>query len=284
MLDAPDLATGFATLRHGLSAGEALPEPIRQAWTRPTGKPIHEALGMSEISTYVSSCPPGRPRPARRLPATRPPHRRPRADGVDAGAARRRRRSRRLAPRPRPDARLLEPSRRNRGRFPRRMVRDRRPRPHGRGRRHHLPRPRRRPDERRRLPGQPGRGRGRAARAPRHRRRRRRRLPVPPAPRSSPPSTSRGTAPLPEAELAAHCAARLARYKCPRAFRAVAALPRSANGKLLRRAAAGARRPVPPEVPIDERRPSRDRSTGGRKACASSRRRSSTSTRRRRPA
>ena len=41
--------------------------------------------------------------------------------------------------------------------------------------------------------------------------------------------------PVPEAELAAHCAARLARYKCPRIFRAVAALPRGANGKLMRR-------------------------------------------------
>ena len=38
-----------------------------------------------------------------------------------------------------------------------------------------------------------------------------------------------------EAELAAHCAARLARYKCPRAFHPLAALPRAANGKLLRR-------------------------------------------------
>jgi acyl-coenzyme A synthetase/AMP-(fatty) acid ligase len=38
-----------------------------------------------------------------------------------------------------------------------------------------------------------------------------------------------------EPELAAHCAARLARYKCPRAFHAVAALPRDANGKLVRR-------------------------------------------------
>ena len=38
-----------------------------------------------------------------------------------------------------------------------------------------------------------------------------------------------------EAELAAHCAGRLARYKCPRIFRPVAALPRAASGKLLRR-------------------------------------------------
>ena len=40
---------------------------------------------------------------------------------------------------------------------------------------------------------------------------------------------------MPEAELAAHCADRLARYKCPRMFRAVQALPRGPNGKLLRR-------------------------------------------------
>jgi 4-hydroxybenzoate-CoA ligase len=42
--------------------------------------------------------------------------------------------------------------------------------------------------------------------------------------------------PVPEAELAAHCAGRLARYKCPRAFHPFAALPRDRNGKLLRRA------------------------------------------------
>jgi acyl-coenzyme A synthetase/AMP-(fatty) acid ligase len=41
--------------------------------------------------------------------------------------------------------------------------------------------------------------------------------------------------PVPEADLAAHCESRLARYKCPRAFHAVAALPRGANGKLIRR-------------------------------------------------
>ena len=42
-------------------------------------------------------------------------------------------------------------------------------------------------------------------------------------------------APVPEAELAAHCSSRLARYKCPRAFHPVPALPRGANGKLRRR-------------------------------------------------
>ena len=63
MLDAPGLGLGFAGLRHGLSAGEALPEPVRRAWTAATGAPIHEALGMSEVSTYVSSRP-GRPAPA----------------------------------------------------------------------------------------------------------------------------------------------------------------------------------------------------------------------------
>lgn len=41
---------------------------------------------------------------------------------------------------------------------------------------------------------------------------------------------------LDEAELAAHCAAHLARYKCPRLFVRVDALPRGANNKLLRRA------------------------------------------------
>lgn len=50
-------------LRHGLSAGEKLPEPVRAAWEAATGTPIFEALGMSEISTFVSAAP-GRPAPA----------------------------------------------------------------------------------------------------------------------------------------------------------------------------------------------------------------------------
>lgn len=49
-------------LRHGLSAGEKLPEAIRTAWTAATGTEVHEALGMSECSTFISAAP-GRPAP-----------------------------------------------------------------------------------------------------------------------------------------------------------------------------------------------------------------------------
>lgn len=50
-------------LRHGLSAGEALPQATRDAWHAATGTPIFEAFGMSEISTFISGCP-ARPAPA----------------------------------------------------------------------------------------------------------------------------------------------------------------------------------------------------------------------------
>jgi acyl-coenzyme A synthetase/AMP-(fatty) acid ligase len=49
----PDLPN----LRHGLSAGEALPQATRDAWLAATGTPIHEAFGMSEISTFISGSP-----------------------------------------------------------------------------------------------------------------------------------------------------------------------------------------------------------------------------------
>ena len=70
-----DLREAFATLRHGLVAGERLQETIAEDWTRITGKPLHEALGMSEISTYISSSPSvprrpgtaGRPQRGRRV-------------------------------------------------------------------------------------------------------------------------------------------------------------------------------------------------------------------------
>ncbi|KQP63258.1 acyl-CoA synthetase [Methylobacterium sp. Leaf112] len=68
-------AHDLTRLRHGVTAGEALPAELLAAWTDATGKPLYEALGMSEISTYVSSGPtipvrpgsPGRPQPGRRV-------------------------------------------------------------------------------------------------------------------------------------------------------------------------------------------------------------------------
>ena len=44
-------------LRHALSAGEGLPEPLRAAWQQATGTDVHEALGMSELSTCISGSP-----------------------------------------------------------------------------------------------------------------------------------------------------------------------------------------------------------------------------------
>ena len=49
-------------LRHGLSAGEKLPASIRAAWRQATGTDLHEAMGMSECSTFLSSSP-DRPAP-----------------------------------------------------------------------------------------------------------------------------------------------------------------------------------------------------------------------------
>lgn len=73
--DIDDLRTATRTLRHGLCAGEPLPATLWEEWTSRTGKPLYEALGMSECSTYVSSGPssptlpgsPGRPQRGRRI-------------------------------------------------------------------------------------------------------------------------------------------------------------------------------------------------------------------------
>jgi len=70
------LRDGFhpgSTLRHGLTAGEALARPLLDAWREQTGLELYEALGMSEISTYISSSPsvpvrpgsPGKPQKGR---------------------------------------------------------------------------------------------------------------------------------------------------------------------------------------------------------------------------
>ena len=44
-------------LRHGLSAGEALPEGLRQRWRAAIGTEIFEAMGLSECSTFISGAP-----------------------------------------------------------------------------------------------------------------------------------------------------------------------------------------------------------------------------------
>lgn len=49
-------------LRHGLSAGESLSPALRQDWQARTGTDLHEALGMSECSTFISGNP-ARPAP-----------------------------------------------------------------------------------------------------------------------------------------------------------------------------------------------------------------------------
>ena len=45
------------SLRHGLSAGEKLSEPLSQRWITATGTQVYEAYGMSEASTFTSSSP-----------------------------------------------------------------------------------------------------------------------------------------------------------------------------------------------------------------------------------
>jgi len=47
----------FPKLRHCLSAGEKLSNQIRQEWQTRTKSQIHEAYGMSELSTFISASP-----------------------------------------------------------------------------------------------------------------------------------------------------------------------------------------------------------------------------------
>ena len=47
----------FATIRHCLAAGEAMSPAIHDAWVAATGRELYEALGMSECSTFISSGP-----------------------------------------------------------------------------------------------------------------------------------------------------------------------------------------------------------------------------------
>ncbi|MDV3297117.1 MAG: acyl-CoA synthetase, partial [Brachybacterium paraconglomeratum] len=63
----------LSSLRHGLTAGEALAPALLEQWRAATGLELYESLGMSEISTFISSSPsvpvrpgsPGRVQPGR---------------------------------------------------------------------------------------------------------------------------------------------------------------------------------------------------------------------------
>ncbi|SET10112.1 class I adenylate-forming enzyme family protein [Paracoccus homiensis] len=50
------------SLRHGLAAGERLDPALRRDWATRTGTDLHEAMGASEISTFISGSP-SRPAP-----------------------------------------------------------------------------------------------------------------------------------------------------------------------------------------------------------------------------
>ena len=62
-------------LRHGLTAGERLDPTLRRDWQSRTGTDLHEAMGMSEVSTFISGSPArpapdghaGFPQPGRRI-------------------------------------------------------------------------------------------------------------------------------------------------------------------------------------------------------------------------
>lgn len=68
-------AVDLGRFRHGLTAGEALSPALLQGWQKVTGTNLYEALGMSECSTYVSTGPgmqnwegsPGKPQPGRAI-------------------------------------------------------------------------------------------------------------------------------------------------------------------------------------------------------------------------
>lgn len=68
-------AIDLARFRHGLTAGEALSSTLLENWKTATGTNLYEALGMSECSTYISTGPemeiregsPGKPQPGRSI-------------------------------------------------------------------------------------------------------------------------------------------------------------------------------------------------------------------------
>lgn len=244
MLDAPDLAQGFARLRHGLSAGEALPPAVAAAWTGATGKQIYEAIGMTEVSTYVSfspASPPvpghvGRPQPGRRIAILAGEGETPVARGEEGMlAVSRRDPGLMLGYWRRPE----ETAAAMRGEW---FVTGDRARMDASGAIAHLGRAgdlmnaggyRVSPAEvEAALALHPGVAEAAAAE-----------IPVRDGVTVIAAFYVPAAGPVPSEDLAAHCAARLARYKTPRVFYPVAALPRTANGKLRRADLAALARP-----------------------------------------
>lgn len=68
-------AHDLASLRHGLCAGEPLRPALLEEWRQGAGTELYESLGMTEVSTYISTGPgmqvkpgsAGRPQPGRRV-------------------------------------------------------------------------------------------------------------------------------------------------------------------------------------------------------------------------
>ena len=82
----------LASLRHGLCAGEPLRPALLDEWRSRAGTELYESLGMTEISTYISTGPgmevrpgsAGRPQPGRRVAILRElPDEPGRTDGVE---------------------------------------------------------------------------------------------------------------------------------------------------------------------------------------------------------
>jgi acetyl-CoA synthetase len=72
---APEGRIDLGHLRHALIAGERPPDDLFDTWHARTGTHLYEALGMSELSTYISTSPTiarkpgttGKPQPGRRV-------------------------------------------------------------------------------------------------------------------------------------------------------------------------------------------------------------------------
>ena len=53
MMAAMDKGADLSSLRLAVSAGETLPAPVFESWTRKTGKPILDGIGSTELLAYL---------------------------------------------------------------------------------------------------------------------------------------------------------------------------------------------------------------------------------------